>query len=562
MKKQIFRSIFITSAAVLLSCVFIFFIALYAYFSDFQMRQLRSAAEIAADAVEAGGIECIENSEYSDYRITYISSDGSVLYDSKAGSVTGENYLEREEISKALSEGVGESSRYSDTLMQRQLYCAKRLSDGSVLRLASEHLTWWTLIYGMLQPIFAVALIALILSILLSLRLSKKIVAPLNSLNTENPSDKPAYEELSPLVSRIGAQQDQLKKQKKELERKKEEFNTATENMAEGIVVLNKSGAVLSINGSACKTLGITKYSIGKDLLLFNNSEKLQALLKKAGNGEHAEKTVPIDGKNYQLNANPVITNGKVRGITLVIFDITEKEKAEAARREFTANVSHELKTPLQTISGCAELLAGGMVKNDDIPKFADKIHSEAIRMISMVEDIIKLSHLDEQNIGLQWQTVDLYETAKSVTERLAHIAKKSDIAFELVGEQTEITAIPQLIDEIVYNLCDNAIKYNHDGGRVKIEAENHENSAALCVSDTGIGIPENERERIFERFYMVDKSHSKEIGGTGLGLSIVKHAAIIHGAEIDVKSEFGKGTSITVTFPKTDAVRSNGNFT
>ena len=551
MKKQIFRSIFIASAAVLLSCVLIFFIALYGYFSDFQMRQLRSATEIAADAVEAGGIACIENPEYSDYRITYIAPDGSVLYDSKSGSAMGENHLEREEVRQALSEGTGESSRYSDTLMQRRLYCAKRLSDGYVLRLSTEHLTWWTLIYGMLQPIFAVVLIAVILSVAFSLRLSKKIIAPLNSLNTENPSNEPVYEELSPMVSRITAQQEQLKKQRKELERKKEEFNTATENMAEGIVVLNKNGTVLSINGSACKTLGITKYSIGKDLLLFNNSEKLQALLKKAGNGEHAEKTVPIDGKNYQFNANPVITNGKVRGITLVIFDITEKERAEATRREFTANVSHELKTPLQTISGCAELLAGGLVKNEDIPEFADKIHSEAIRMISMVEDIIKLSHLDEQNIGLQRQTVDLCEVVKNTAERLAHIAKKKNVSFEIIGQKTEIAAIPQLADEIVYNLCDNAVKYNHDGGKVKIEVENHENSATLCVSDTGIGIPENERERIFERFYMVDKSHSKEIGGTGLGLSIVKHAAIIHGAEIDVKSELGKGTSITVTFPK-----------
>lgn len=551
MKKQIFRSIFIVSAAVLLSCVLIFFIALYGYFSDFQMRQLRSATQIAANAAEAGGIDCIKSPEYSDYRITYIASDGSVLYDSKAGSDVSENHLEREEVKQALSEGTGESSRYSDTLMQRRLYCAKRLSDGSVLRLSTEHLTWWTLIYGMLQPILAVILIAVILSVLFALKLSERIIKPLNSLNTENPSDTPVYEELSPLVNRITAQQEQLKKQKKELERKKEEFNTATENMAEGIVVLNKNGAVLSINGSACKTLGITKYSIGKDLLLFNNSEELQVLLKKAGNGEHAEKTVPIDGKDYQLNANPVITNGKVRGITLIIFDITEKEKAEATRREFTANVSHELKTPLQTISGCAELLAGGMVKSEDIPKFADKIHSEAIRMISMVEDIIKLSHLDEQNIGLQWQTVDLYEIAKNTSERLAHIAEKKNVSVKVVGEKTEITAIPQLAEEIVYNLCDNAVRYNKDGGKVLIEVGENENSATLCVSDTGIGIPENERERIFERFYMVDKSHSKEIGGTGLGLSIVKHAAIIHGAEIDVKSELGKGTSITVTFPK-----------
>jgi len=551
LKKQIFRSIFVASAAVLLSSVFVFFIALYGYFSDFQLRQLRSATEIAADAVETGGIECVKGKDYSDYRITYISPDGSVLYDSKAQNGITENHLEREEIKQALSDGEGESSRYSDTLMQRQLYCAKRLSDGSVLRLAAEHLPWWTLIYGMLQPILIVILLAAALSLFFASRLSKKIITPLNSLNTENPSVEDAYEELSPLISRISAQQEQLKKQKKELERKKEEFNTATENMAEGIVVLNKSGAVLSINGSACKTLGITKYSIGKDLLLFNNSEELQALLKKAENGEHAEKTVPIDGKNYQLNVNPVITNGKVRGITLIIFDITEKEKAETARREFTANVSHELKTPLQTISGCAELLAGGMVKNEDVAGFAEKIHSEAMRMISMVEDIIKLSHLDEEDINLQWQTVDLYEVSKGTVERLAHTAKKKNISIETVGESAEISAIPQLIDEIVYNLCDNAIRYNHDGGKVKIEVGNLEKKAVLSVSDTGIGIPESERERIFERFYMVDKSHSKEIGGTGLGLSIVKHAAIIHNAEIDVKSELGKGTAITVTFPK-----------
>lgn len=553
MKRQIFRSMFITAATVLLSSVLVFFIALYGYFSDFQLKQLRSATEIAADAVEVGGIESIEN---SDYRITYISSDGTVLYDSSSQGVQQENHLEREEVKQALSQGIGESSRYSDTMLQRSLYCAKRLSDGSVLRLSAEHLSWWALIYGMLQPILFIVLIALILSVAISLKLSKKIIAPLNALNTENPSEIKMYKELSPLVNRLESQQQQLKKQQKELERKKEEFNTATENMAEGIVVLNKNGTVLSINGSACKTLGVTKYSIGKELSRFNNIEDLCDLLKKAESGKHAEKAVIIDGKNYQLNANPVITNGKVRGITLVIFDITEKERAEATRREFTANVSHELKTPLQTISGCAELLAGGMVKSDDISVFADKIHSEAIRMISMVEDIIKLSHLDEENVDLQWKTVDLYETANGTVERLRHIAEKKGVSVEVCGEKAEISAIPQLTDEIVYNLCDNAIRYNRDNGNVKIRITDNGDKVTLCVSDTGIGIPEEEQERIFERFYMVDKSHSKEIGGTGLGLSIVKHAAIIHGAEIKVNSVLEKGTSITVEFPKKQSVK------
>lgn len=551
MTKKIFRSICIVSVAVFLASLVLIMGVLYAYFSDQQKSRLVMQTSLVSTAVEQGGLDYLKGLPADDTRITWISADGSVLFDSKADSSGMENHLEREEIKEALLTGTGESSRYSKTLTERQYYAATRLSDGTVIRLSVSQMTWWGLLFSMLQPVLIVAVIVVVLSLVLAFRLSKRIIDPLNKLNLDDLREEDTYEELSPLVRRIRTQQKQLKRQEAELKQKKDEFDTATRQMNEGIILLNENGCIISINESASRLLGISSYCVGKDLLLFNNSFDLQELLRVSIAGNHAEKNIVIGERRYQMNASPVITDGKVTGVALIIFDITEKEKAEETRREFTANVSHELKTPLQTISGCAELMAGGMVKAEDVPKFSGQIYNEAHRMISLVDDIIKLSHLDEGAEDMKWEKTDIYEIASLTVRNLTPVAKDAGVELTLEGEATEIDGIPALLSGIVYNLCDNAIKYNRRGGSVFVKVTGDDNNAVLSVRDTGIGIPPEAQERIFERFYRVDKSRSKSVGGTGLGLSIVKHAAKLHNAKIEVHSVLDEGTTITVIFPK-----------
>lgn len=551
MTKRIFHSICIVAIAVFLASLVLIMGVLYNYFSNQQMKSLRTETALCASAVEKDGIDYLQSVADGDYRITWISTDGSVLFDNKAQTDNMENHLEREEIKAALQNGEGESARRSDTLMEKQIYFARKLSDGTILRLSESHLALWSLILSMLQPIVIVIAIAIGLSLFLAYRLSRHIVKPLNELNLDEPNTESVYEEISPLVNRIASQQQQLKIQKAELKQKQEEFDTATGSMNEGIILLSESGAVLSINKSATKVLGISRYCIGKDLLLFNSSFEIQELLRIAGEGKRAEKIIPIAERDYQFNASPIINDGKVSGIALIIFDITEKERAEEARREFTANVSHELKTPLQNISGSAELLSNGLVKQEDIPKFAEQIFGESKRMITLVEDIIKLSHLDEGAEDMTRQTVDLYDLAELTVRNLSPVAATADVTLSLSGKKSEMQGIPQLLSGIIYNLCDNAIKYNHAGGRVSVDVRPTETDVILTVSDTGIGIPPEAQERIFERFYRVDKSRSKSVGGTGLGLSIVKHSVKLHNGEIEIRSIVDKGTAMIITLPK-----------
>lgn len=551
MKKHIFRSICIAAATVFVASFVLILGVLYDYFSAVQMQGLKNEAHIAAAAVETGGEDYLNRIAQGDYRVTWIAPDGAVLFDNKADSAEMENHLEREEIKEALETGSGQSSRYSTTLTEKQLYCAQKLSDGSVLRLSSAHLSWWALIVSMLQPILVVIGIALVLSVFLAYRLSHRIVQPLNEIDLDTPDSRTAYEELSPLLERLANQKKLLRLKETELKRKKEEFDAATENMREGIVLLGETGNVLSINHAATRILKISRYCIGKDLLIFNNTFELQELLHTAADGKPAEKVIAIDGKEYQFNASPIVTDGKISGIALIVFDITEKERAETARREFTANVSHELKTPLQNIAGSAELLANGLVKPEDVHSFASRIYDESKRMITLIEDIIQLSHLDENTHAYTFEKTDLYDLAGMTHRNLLPVAQSKGIRFSLIGESAELQGIPALLSEILYNLCDNAIKYNQAGGQVILRVKDGPEAVTLTVEDTGIGIPPEEQERIFERFYRVDKSRSKEVGGTGLGLSIVKHAAMIHGAAIEVKSQVGKGTAFTLTFPK-----------
>lgn len=550
MTKRVFRSIFLASLAVLLAAVVLILGALYTYFSDVQAEQLRLQTALVAHALETEGVSYFDDLDTSDRRITWIAADGTVLYDSRSDSGVMENHLEREEVKAALATGSGTSFRYSDTLMERYIYTAQRLSDGTVLRLSAAQNTVPHLVLGVVKPIILVIGIAVALSALLAGQLTKNIVAPLNELNLDDPMSNREYVEIQPLLRRLDSQQVQLRAQSQELRQKQKEFNTVTRSLSEGLVLMNSSGTVLSINPAATRLLEITPNCLGADFGVANRNAAISALVEKALTGEKAEENVALTGGEYLAAASPVRSDGAVFGVVLLLFDVTQKQKAEALRREFTANVSHELKTPLHAISGYAELMKDGLVPPEDTRHFAEKIYSEAQRMIDLVEDTLRLSRLDEGAADMQWASIDLYETAKSAMQELTAPAELKNVSIRLEGTKTVIQGIPQLVSGIVFNLMDNAVKYNKDGGLVIVRLGQEKNQAVLTVTDTGIGISPEHQERVFERFYRVDKSHSKEIGGTGLGLSIVKHAALILGAAIELDSTVGKGTIVTVRFP------------
>ena len=547
MTKRIFRSTFAVAAVVLLASFVLITGVLYEYFSNKQMDQLNMQTHLAAQGVESAGAEYFSYMNVDGCRITWIAADGTVLFDSRAQQSGMENHADREEVQQALKTGHGESMRYSTTLMERQLYSADRLSDGSVVRISDMQYTPLTLILGMIQPVIIIALLALLLSLLLASRMSKRIVRPLNELSLDNADRIETYPELEPLTDKLRSQQNQLREQATELRRRRDEFEAATGNMTEGLVLLNEQGSVLSINRSATHILDISRYCIGKDIRAVSAVPQLRELAEKALGGEHCEAHACLGGVSYRLYASPVTSGDKVSGAVLLMLDTTEKEQAEQLRREFSANVSHELKSPLHTISGCAELLANGIVKPEDVPHFLSQIQSEAKRMIALIEDIIKLSHLDEGAEDMQREDVDLLAVARRQADNLSQAAESAQVSLSVSGESAVVNGIPQLLDAIVHNICENAIKYNRPGGFVNVRREG--GSALLTVEDNGIGIPPEQQERIFERFYRVDKSHSKEVGGTGLGLSIVKHAAALHNAKISVASAPGKGTVITVLF-------------
>ena len=551
MTKRIFRSICLVALAVLVATVALIMGVLYGYFTDMQHDQLKMQTELAAQGVNNEGLDFFQDMNMKDYRITLIQPDGTVIYDSQVQSGDMENHLEREEVQEALSSGYGESERYSATLMETSLYSAIQLDDGSILRMSISQSSILTLLLGALQPIIVIIVIAVILSLFLASRLSKKIVKPLNELDLDDPLSNEGYDELSPLLLRVYNQQKQLKRQAAALQKSQDEFAAATASMSEGLILLNDKCTILSINKAATVLLDTDQHCVGQNILTVNRDLELQDVLSKALNGEQNEIILDLHDGHYQISASPVISDSTVSGIALLIFDVTEKENAEQMRREFTANVSHELRTPLHSISGYAELLKNGMVKTGDIRPIASKIYGEAQRMVQLVEDIINLSHLDEGAEDMLREKVDMFEIVKATVQSLEPEAESADVSINMTGEQAVITGVPQLLGGIVYNLCDNAIKYNHKGGRVSISLKSSPNEVILTVSDNGIGIPAEDQNRIFERFYRVDKSHSKEVGGTGLGLSIVKHSAKIHNAKISLESTVGKGTTITVRFPK-----------
>lgn len=550
MTKKIFQSIIIVAATVLLASLTIILGVFYEYFGNIQKGQLTDELNLASVSVIKDGVDYLEQLQSDHYRLTWIDTDGTVLYDTETGNEELENHKDRAEVKTAFEKGIGESTRYSATLMEKTRYYAKRLEDGTVLRISAKYATTGLLVLGMLQPIIFIIIGALILSGVLASRLSKRIVEPLNNLDLERPLENETYEEISPLLNRINRQSSEISKQLRRLEEKTDEFNQITESMKEGLVLLDNKGIVLSINPAARNIFGSdTQGAVGHDFLRLDRSRTLSAAIEKTFEEGHSEIRIERMGREYQLDISRIESAGKVLGAVMLAFDITEQEYAERNRREFTANVSHELKTPLQGIIGSADLIETGMVKPEDMPRFIGHIRKEATRLVALIEDIIRLSQLDEGN-ELPCEEFDLMDIAEEVEQNLESAAGARAITLSLSGRNAIMYGVRRLMYEIVYNLCDNAIKYNLPGGKVEIMVDRKGEEAVLCVKDNGIGIAPEHQDRVFERFYRVDKSHSKSSGGTGLGLSIVKHAVQYHHGKLELKSEIGKGTEITVHFP------------
>ena len=549
MTSKIFRNSFLVGVAVFFLSIALFMGVLYQYFGSQLLIQLESEAALAARGVEMGSMDYLDGLSSAN-RITWIDAGGTVLFDNQADPAQMENHADREEVRAALESETGTASRYSTTLSQRTLYFAQRLADGTVLRVSSEQRSLPSLLLSMVQPILIILVLAVALSAVLASRLSKHIIKPVLAIDLEHPEDSDTYEELTPLLSRIKQQNQTIAQQMAQLRQKQNEFTAITENMSEGFLLLDRQGRILSHNSGALRLLHAAAPEERASYLTLNRTERFRQAVDAALTGRRDEQLVDLGGRCCQLLANPVIQDGQVAGAVLVILDVTEREQREELRREFTANVSHELKTPLTSISGIAEIIKGGLVKPQDIPGFADDIYGEAQRMIRLVEDILRLSQLDEGGSSLQTEEVDLYHLAQEVAGRLTPAAVKGQVTLEVTGGPVRISGVRQLLDEMISNLCDNAIKYNRPGGRVTISVSRSDRGAELSVSDTGIGIPPEDQSRVFERFYRVDKSHSKEIGGTGLGLSIVKHGAMLHDARVELESTLGQGTTVRVIFP------------
>lgn len=549
MIKKIFHSIFLVAIVVFLACFALTLAVLGNYFSDVQYGKLKDQTELASCGVTMGGLEYLNSIQSDEYRITWIAEDGSVLFDNAVDAALMDNHADREEVDAAKKAGVGESERYSSTLATKTINRAVKLEDGSILRVSVVQNTVLSLIYGMIQPILFVVILALVLSLVLAHQLSKRIVGPLNSIDLEHPMENTAYDELSPLLARLEQQHREILYQKDELRRRQDEFDMVTDSMTEGLVLLNGEGAVLSINAAARHIFGVGRRCVGRDFLTVDRSLSLQNVIRAALNGHHGELVIERNDSEYQIKANTIFREGMVGGAVLLIFDVSGENQAEQQRREFTANVSHELKSPLQTIMGSAELLENGLVKAEDFPKFIGRIHSEAERLMVLIDDIIRLSQLDEGG-ELPFEDLDLLAMAEETVDSLSEKAAKGDMTIAVAGKSVKLRGIRPLIGEILYNLCDNALKYNKKYGTVTVIVGEEEGCAVLTVADTGIGISEEHLDRIFERFYRVDKSHSRETGGTGLGLSIVKHAVRLHNGAIHVRSNEGKGTTFTVRFP------------
>ena len=549
MTEKIFRSIILTAVIVLIGCFIAVGTVQYGYFTNLQRQELTAELNLAAPSVERDGLDYLESLEDTASRVTWVAADGRVLFESDASADEMDNHADRSEIAEALETGSGESERYSATMTEKTLYMARRLSDGSVLRVSSAFYTILTVALGSMQALFAILLAAIAVSVLLARRLSRRIITPLNTLDLQHPLDNDAYEELSPLLKRIDQQNKRIEAQVAELKRRQDEFSAVTRSMNEGLVLLNAENHVLSLNPAAMRLFNADEDCVGRDFVTVSRDVPVTNAVRDALSTGRGAAQLERGERIYQIECSRIESDGAILGVALVAFDTTERAQAEQMKREFTANVSHELKTPLQSIMGSAELLENGLVKSEDQPRFIERIRSEAARLMALIEDIIRLSELDE-GAAVPMETVDLLSVAKDAADTLQESANKKNVTLALEGESVRVQGVPRLIYEIAYNLCDNAIRYNREGGHVSVRVQPENGYALLEVADDGIGIPEEHQRRVFERFYRVDKSHSRASGGTGLGLSIVKHAAALHHAEIELKSEVGKGTTIAVRFP------------
>ena len=553
MTRKIFQSMIAVVVSVLLLSLALITGVLYEHFESAMLDQMRTTASFVEQGVKEDGMKYLDEMSSSQCRITWIEADGTVKFDNRSDPSTMENHADRAEVKEALENESGTSIRRSSTLSEHTLYYAKRMQDGTVLRLAMSQRSVLFLMGGMISPVVFIFLAACALAGVLSYRVSKKIVKPLGSIDLQHPEQVETYDELSPFLQRIAAQNREIRSQMEEIRKQQQEFSMITENMSEGLFVVDRNYQILSYNRSAVRIFGMAPESVPENLLAVNRSEGFRSVVDSALKGRHAQENLELDGRVYQIIASPVCQQEDALdlvGAVILTLDVTEKEAQEQYRREFTANVSHELKTPLTSISGIAEIIRNGIVRPEDIPHFAGKIYDESQRLITLIGDIIKLSRLDENQVPRERESVDLLETARDVVQQLASVARKNGVTLVTNGSHGVVNGVRQVLGEMVYNLCENAVKYNRPGGRVWVDVRQAADHVELCVKDTGIGIPAAEQGRIFERFYRVDKSHSKAVGGTGLGLSIVKHGAALHHAAIHVDSEPGEGTAITLTFP------------
>lgn len=551
MTKKIFKSIMFVCALVLAVGLAAVMGILYRNFDGQMRKELSKEAAYLAYGVEQQGLDYLKNIKDKSARITYIDQDGTVLFDNEADVSEMKNHSDRTEFQKAEKYGAGESSRYSDTLSEKTIYYALRLKDGTVLRVSSTQDSVLALVENLIFPLCGLLCLMLILSGIMASAISKRIVKPINELDLESPEENRIYEELSPLLSKIHRQNREIQNQLELAKQQQEEFALITENMQEGLIVIDKYTMILSANSSAWNLFHMDRVCQGESVYCLDREEEFRHAIEQVLSGEHTELVLKLNGSDIQLIANPVIRDKKTEGAVVLLVNVTEKLERESLRREFSANVSHELKTPLTSISGFAEIMQGGLVKNEDIPKFAGRIYKESQRLLQLVEDVIQISQLDEEKTSYVWEPVDVYQVCKNAFESLKEKAKRLNVHLYICGERMKMEAVRTLLEEAIYNVCDNAIKYNRNDGSVSVFLVQTAQEIQIVVKDTGVGIPKEDQDRVFERFYRVDKSHSKEIGGTGLGLSIVKHAVGALKGSVILRSEEGNGTEICMKFPK-----------
>lgn len=551
MTKKIFKSIMFVCALVLAVGLAAVMGILYSNFDGQMRKELSKEAAYLAYGVEQQGVDYLKNIKDKSARITYIDQDGTVLFDNEADVSEMKNHSDRTEFQKAEKYGAGESSRYSDTLSEKTIYYALRLKDGTVLRVSGTQDSVLALVENLIFPLCGLLCLMLILSGIMASAISKRIVKPINELDLESPKENQIYEELSPLLSKIHRQNREIQNQLELAKQQQEEFSLITENMQEGLIVIDKYTMILSANSSAWNLFHMDRVCQGESVYCLDREEEFRHAIEQVLSGEHTELVLKLNGSDIQLIANPVIRDKKTEGAVVLLVNVTEKLERESLRREFSANVSHELKTPLTSISGFAEIMQGGLVKNEDIPKFAGRIYKESQRLLQLVEDVIQISQLDEEKTSYVWEPVDVYQVCKNAFESLKEKAKRLNVHLYICGERMKMEAVRTLLEEAIYNVCDNAIKYNRNDGSVSVFLTQTAQEIQIVVKDTGVGIPKEDQDRVFERFYRVDKSHSKEIGGTGLGLSIVKHAVGALKGSVILRSEEGNGTEICMKFPK-----------